>query len=219
MGKKKKGNRAEEARRGTRADPARAEERRIREEERERQAAAIAAAEASGRPIWYMDALDKDDLPDRERVNRTIFIVVEVVLAVFSAVTIFWSVTGFEGFSAESFQSFLYDSTYDYIDVAQACLQIVSIIILVSCYRRYLNGDVGAATYSFLVILCAEVGLVCWTGVVGVAVLLFRMRDRCSTGVSDWQIYSDFKRKVLDLAPSVVVFVLALILYFVETGF
>lgn len=214
---KKKGNKAEAARRGTRADPARAEELRVQEEEREQKAAAIAAVEASGRPRWYVEPLDPDNLSDREKVNHALFIIVELLLAIVAIIDLVQIGTALDGFTTEVLQSFFLDNPSDFIEVLQACVQLISAGIVLSCYNHYVEGDVAYAAYNLVVVLCIEVVLLSTVGIIGLAVLVYRVQKRCQVGLSDWQIYSDFKQKVLDLALSLVVFVIALFLYYLES--
>lgn len=217
MSKKKKGNRTEEARRGTKVDPERIEAERRREARRELESEA-GLDKLNQRPSWYLEELDRSDLSKRETTTLFIFIAAEFYFFLNIGIYFLTLSAGMEEFSLAAFQE-LFTSDVNYVfEILGELLQILAGSIVVSCYKHYIEGDAGYVLYNLIILACSEVVLQNIFGTIFAVVLLWRVWKRCSVGLSDWQIDRTFMGKVADCAPGIVLLVIAAILYYAGTA-
>lgn len=208
---KKKGNRTEEARRGTKADPERADNTRV-EEMRRQLELDMGPAKLNRRPSWYIKPLDKEKLSDEETTTHRLYIVAEVLLFTNIVLRLVILATKVTELSPAGFQELLASDSDAMISLLAGLFQIFGGSIILSCYKRYLEGNVGPILYSLVMMLVGEVGLGDPIGVVCVAVLLWRSRDRCSSGLPVWRKERKFWGKVSDCAYAFIFLIVALML-------
>ena len=211
-----KTSKADAARRGTKADPARAAERRAEEERREKAEQAKAEAHAGGRELWYVEPLDPRNLPEREVTTRRLFTAVEVVLCLVPVLAIAYLVMTAE-FDFDALILLVFSDTTNLITVLVGLLQLYAAYLVHSFYERYLVGDVGPVQNGLMFILCSEIILQNYIGIVGLAVALWRVWKRCKRGNSEWQAQTTFKEKFFALLGPVVFLFLAIACVLLES--
>lgn len=214
---KKKVNRTEEARRGTKADPDRIEEQRKAEAQRELERQ-MAAAELANGPKWYIEPLDVNDLDKKESLTKSLFTTTEMLLCLIIFVLIAGIVLEMDELTFASFRSLITDEPAYVMDIVTSCLQILAAAIVGSCYKHYADGDVGYAEYNLVLLLISEIAMQSVVGIVCCGVLIWRTWKRCSVGLSDWSIYRGIGGKLADLAPSIVLTLASFICLYLESG-
>ena len=211
--KKKKGNRTEEARRGTKADPERIEERR-RDEALRKLAQDNLVGKVNDRPSWFVEPLDKENLSKRESITRVMYIVVEVLLFLIIVIDVVAIVLALDEFTVAALRElFVNEPTY-MVDLVNGFLQLFAASIIQSCHKHYEVGDIGSVLYNLGFVLCAEVFLQSIVGIVGCALLLWRSWRRCSVGLSDYKIDRNFTGKLADMAYSLILLVGGIVCYY-----
>lgn len=201
---KKKGNRAEEAKRGTKADP-------------ERQATATDELAATAVHSWYVNPLDEYNLSKKESLTKKIFTTVEVILCLVIVIYVISATMNAGSFSADSLQDFFAEDPTYALDLLLACLQGFAMAIVRSCYTHYAEGDGAYARYNLLLLLCAEIIMESGVGVAGCAVLLWRIWKPSAESYAKWSSDRTFGGKVSDLLPTIVFLLFALLCFYMNS--
>lgn len=214
---KKKVSRTEEARRGTKADPARKdqEERRKAQRELEKQAA---IEEVGKLPSYYVDPLDEDNLDKRESLTKNLYTTSEIMLCLVIVIYIVSVALELDEMTSDAFAAYLSEDVDNALTLVTSCLQLIAAAIVYNCYKHYVDGDVAYVLYNLVAVMCCEVVLLNIIGIVCIGVLLWRSWKRCSVGLSDYQIDRSIGGKFADLAPSIILFVLVLLCYLLESA-
>ena len=202
--------RAEEARRGTKADPARA-------------AGAVQAAPggapagadgAAAVPSWYAEPLDEGALPAREVTTRRVFLTVEVLLCLVPVMALASISAEAGGLTTEGMQELFATDPLYAVDLLVGCVQVLAAWLLRLVWRRYLEGDVGYVAGNLVAVVCAQIVLQSVVGIVGSALLLWRTWRRTSGGLAAWARGRGVGGVLLDLSGSLVLLCLAALCLF-----
>lgn len=192
MGKR---DRARQAARGTKADPARA---------------VMAGVTATSRATAQAPGMNSK----RERLTRRIFLTVEVVLALVPIAYLGMSGLLNAGAAAmEGLQDQLRREPALLLAFIAACLQPFVAYLLRIAYRHYERGDCGYAGANLAVLLCAEMFLQNMLGIVGVAVLLWRVWRRVNGSMGAWMRERKIGGALADASGGLTVLVLAIICF------
>ncbi|WP_251158968.1 hypothetical protein [Caniella muris] len=186
-------NRAREARRGTRLDPARS-------------AAAPVAAETA--PAGRPDS-------SRERLTRRFFTGVEILLVVapFAGLAVAGSLN-LDAAGVSSLKDLMAQDPRFMVSFLAACVQPFAAYIVHIAYRHYRDGDGGYALGNLVGVLCAEMLMQSIPGVAGLALLLWRVwRPAAPEGVA-WRRRRGVGGVLADVSGSVVVVLLAAVCAF-----
>lgn len=188
-----KRSRAAEAARGTRLDPDRAA--------RERPDGAGASLERV-RPRTK-----------REMLTMRLFTVITVLLVAVPLVMVgyLWAMGGG---SLEGLGDAMAQDPQTTVSFVSAMCQVFVAWILVYVRRRYEEGDGGYAAANLVGLVCGEVLLMNAVGVLGCAVLLWRVWRGVSGELSAWWGERGLGGKLLDLSGSLVVCVMGAICAF-----
>ncbi len=204
---KKKRDRAAAAAAGTRNDPKRA----MNDVSAEVSPSASIGDRADGaaRGAWvsHMDS-------KREQRTSKFFLAVEVLLALIPVVLIVSFVMAKGSLSAENLQAYFSEDPVFAVSFLSACVQPFVAYLLRVVYRRYAEGDMGYTVGNLVVLLCAEMALQNLVGIVGVALLLWRIWKNAASRMGDWLHGRGVGGVLLDISGALVVMVFALICAF-----
>ena len=196
-----KRKRAHAARRGTKADPERTE--RAAEEVR-------GSATSHGGALGAEDGIPARYDTPRERLTRRIFIAVEVVLVLIPLVHLgIAGVLNAGAAAMESLRVMIEQNPAFLVTSIAALLQPFVAYLMRIAYRHYLRDEAGYTAANLVVLLCAEVALQNMVGIVGMAVLLWRIWGRASDDLGPWASSRRVGGVLADISGPLVVFALA----------
>ncbi len=187
-----KNSRAAAAARGTKADPARV---------------APAADECAGKPESVRP------MSVYERRTSKIFTIAEVVLVVVPLATIGY-VWLAGGGSMEGFQEALGRKPSLAVSFISAMCQPLVAWLLRFVHDRCLRGDGGYAAANLIALICGELLLQNIVGVIGCAVLLWRIWRRVAGELAAWRSERRLGGMLADLSGAIVVIAIGLLCAF-----
>lgn len=203
MAKKK---RSEIAARGTKADA----NREVSELDRVLAAAGGGAGASSGE-----GALAPGMNSKREQLTRRIFTTVEIVLVAIPFVLLaMMGVLNIGAASVGAMQDMMRENPSYMVTFLAACVQPFAAYLLRVSYRHYERGEGGYVAGNLIVMLCAEMFMRNLIGIVGMAVLLWRVWKRAGADLGDWARERGVGGVAADISGALVVLVLALVCAF-----
>lgn len=179
--------------------------------------AKAAAKTADERPSWYLAPLDERNLSAREQLTKRIFTTVQVVLCLVLVATVASTSMAAGGLSGDALKSVFAENPATAISLIASCLQVFIAYLLGFVYKHYARGDAGYAAANLIALLCAEMLLQSMVGIVGTALLLWRVWRRGSQAIGDWAHGRGVGGILADISGALVVIAFGAICLFAST--
>ena len=157
------------------------------------------------RPAWYVAPLDERNLSARERLTKRIFTTVQVVLCLVLVATVVSISMASGGLTSDGLAGMFDKNPATAISLIAACLQVFIAYLLGFVYKHYASGDAGYAAANLIALLCAEMMLQSMVGIVGMAMLLWRVWRRSSQAIGDWAHARGIGGVLVDISGALVV--------------
>lgn len=200
----KKKNRAASAAAGTKLDPNRTVKPQAEESLQKR-----SKNDSTAHPEWAPHLNSA-----REQRTQTIFTIVEVVLVLIPVAMLGMVTVGMGGLTSENLQNYFAKDPAFLVTFIAACLQPFVAYLLRIVYKRYSVGDAGYTIGNLIALLCSEMFLLSIPGMVGMAVLIWRVWRNTSAHMSEWAHERGIGGVIFDISGAIVVFVFAAICAF-----
>ena len=204
---KKKRDRATAAAAGTRKDPQRA-----MNDAGAEASPSVTVAGGEGKVVHVAWAPHMDS--KREQRTSKLFLAVEILLALIPVALIATFIVAKGSLSAENLQTYFSEDPVFAVSFLSACMQPFVAYLLRIVYKKYVEGDMGYTVGNLVALLCAEMALQNLVGIVGMALLLWRVWKNAATHMGDWLHERGVGGVLFDISGALVVVVFALICAF-----
>lgn len=208
---KKKQNRAAAAAVGTKVDPNRGAASALAAEG----ASVSRASDATSKIVHAEWAPHMNS--QREKLTGRIFTTVEIVLIAVPIVMIGMFVGAKGSLTSDNLSAYFSEDPTFAVSFLAACLQPFAAYLLRLVYRKYGEGDAGYVAGNLIVLLCSEMLLSSVPGIVGMALLLWRVWKNVSAHFTDWMHERRLGGVLFDISGALVLFVFAAICAFASS--
>ena len=155
-----------------------------------------------GEVWWYIEPLDPARLSKREQLTKQVYTGVGVVLVISLLANLAGISSAAGGLSGDGLNELLAADPSYAVLLVEVCLQVAAVWLLNGVYESYRDGNVGRAFYNLVVLLVAEFLMSSVIGVIGIGVLLWRSWHRCMAGVDAYTQGVGLVGKLGDIAFS-----------------